>query len=521
MLKGKNRSNISRRKFLVGTGQFVAAGSALSIYSASGSENYFSLGVASGAPRPDRVILWTRLAPNPLNGGGMSSAPAEVRVRVYKDPELRSKVIDDVFITTADEGHSVHYHARGLGAGREYWYQFSFDDVDSPIGRTKTADPRADEAKIALAYCQNYESGFFSAYRDLADWAPECVMHTGDYIYEGAAGKLGATMRRVAEDKRQMFERVRTHVGPEITTLWDYRNRHAQYKTDKNLQAAHAAAPWIVAMDDHEVDNNWSGSIPQDPQQQTPLEFRIRKLAAFQAYYEHMPIEKPPILQGTESQLQMYGAFRIGPAQLHLLDTRQFRDDQSCGDGRKVYCEETSNPGRSMLGKTQETWLFDQLRASASPHNVIASQVWFTPYKFNAENSEAVRNLDSWDGYPAARSRLSDVLASGVNRPLILSGDWHIAMASTLHADPFDRNSARVGHELVGSSISSGCPWSYQMQQVRDQNPQVEYLNGEQRGYLRTTFTKDDCIANFRMVRDSGLPDSPAFTDLEMRTSEV
>ncbi len=521
MRQEKNRKKFSRRKFLVGSGQFVAAGSALPVYSASGAGNYFSLGVASGAPRPDGVILWTRLAPNPLNGGGMSNLPAQVRVRVYQDPELRAKIIDDVITATANEGHSVHYHAKGLFAGREYWYQFSFDDVDSPVGRTKTTNPKDDRAKIALAYCQNYESGFFSAYRDLANWTPDCVIHTGDYIYEGAAGELGARMRRVAEDKRQLFERVRTHEGAEITSLWDYRNRYAQYKLDKDLQAAHAAAPWIMAMDDHEVDNNWAGAIPQDPQKQTPLEFRVRKLAAFRAYYEHMPIERPPALQGTDSQLQMYGAFRFGPAQVHLLDTRQFRDDQSCGDRRKVYCEETLNPERSMLGKAQETWLFDRLKASSSPHNVIASQVWFTPYKFNAEDTEAVRNLDSWDGYPAARSRLSNVLASGVNRPLVLSGDWHIAMASTLHADPLDRNSPRVGHELVGSSISSGCPWSYQMQQVRDQNRQVQYLNGEQRGYLRTTFTKDDCIADFRMVKDSGLPDSPAYTDLEIRTSEV
>lgn len=451
----------------------------------------------------------------------MPAVPVQVRVRVYKDSALKKRVIDDVVNAEPSEGHSIHYAAKGLAPGREYWYQFSYDDVDSPVGRTKTADPNAKESKVALAYCQHYETGYFSAYKDLAAWMPDCVIHTGDYIYEGAAGTLGAVMRQVGEGERRMFERVRLHSGPEITTLWDYRNRHAQYKLDPNLQLAHAAAPWIVAMDDHEVDNNWASTVPQDPEKQTALEFAVRKMAAFQAYYEHMPIEKPPALAGIKSNLQMYGVYQFGPAQVHLLDTRQFRHDQACGDGRKTYCEDVMDPNRSILGKEQEKWLATNLKRSASAFNVIASQVWFTPYRFNAEPAAAVRNLDSWDGYPAARSRLTDVLASGVNNPVFLSGDWHIAMASRLHADPFDKSSPKIGHELVGSSISSGCPWAHDMQMVRDANPSVAYLNGEQRGYLRTTFTSKDCLGEFRVVRDAGLPESSVSTDLEIRTSEV
>jgi alkaline phosphatase D len=525
----------SRRFFMMASG--VALWVPASAHGV-GHRQHFTLGVASGSPRPTSVVIWTRLAPDPLNGGGMPNGQVDVRYRVCKDAAMRQQVQQGMARTSEAKGHSVHVTLQGLEPGREYWYQFYFGDDESPVGRTRTSDPNAAEAKIALAYCQSYESGFYAAYRDMAEWAPDCVIHTGDYIYEGGVGKLGAVLRDVGGGERRVFETVRLNNGPEIVTLFDYRNRYALYRSDPDLQAAHAAAPWIVAMDDHEIDNNWAGDIPQDPDKQTPVEFLVRKIAALQAYYEHMPMERPPEIDGLKAQLQMYGLYRFGPAQVHLLDTRQFRSDQACGDGRKPMCADARDPKRTMLGATQEAWLADSLKSSSAPFNVIATQIWFTPYRY-ADNGQfafatggegtgaapepdaPVVNLDSWDGYPAARQRLSDQLADGVSNPVFLTGDWHTAMASTIYQTPFDTRSKRIGHELVGSSISSSCPWARDMEQVRDANSHVAHLNGKQRGYLRTHYTKQTCTADFRVVLDAGQQDSAVVTDVELRTHEM
>lgn len=488
---------------------------------AQGSKQHFTLGVASGSPGPDSVILWTRLAPDPLNGGGMPPGATDIRLRVCTDEMMRNTIRDELVSASDEHAHSVHARVTGLEPGREYFYQFYYGDEESPIGRTRTTDPKASEAKVALAYCQHYETGYYAAYRDLTDWVPDCVIHTGDYIYEGGISPLGAFMRDVGGGERRLFEFVRQHNSNEIVTLWDYRNRYALYRLDPNLQAAHAIAPWIVAMDDHEVDNNWASDTPQDPEKQTPLEFEIRKYAAFKAYYEHMPIEAPPAFDKMKATLQLYGKYRLGPAQIHLLDTRQFRSDQPCGDGRKAYCEDALDPKRTMMGAEQEAWLNKSLKTSSAPFNVIATQVWYTPYRYNEAPDAPETNLDSWDGYPVARERLSATLASGVSNPIFMSGDWHTAMASTLHEKPFDPSSKRIGHEIVGSSISSVCPWARDMEVVRDANPHVSYLNGNKRGYLRTTFSKDNCRAEFRIVQDSGRQDSPVLADLELRTKDM
>lgn len=512
---------LSRRHFLAVSGGALALSLSEQRAAAAANAGYFTLGVASGSPRTDKVILWTRLAPDPLNGGGMANEPVEVRIKVARDLSLRDIVHDDRVTTDGSVGHSVHYSARGLEPGREYFYQFSYDGDSSPIGRTKTSDPTAREARIAVAYCQHYESGYYAAYRDLAEWAPDCVIHTGDYIYEGGPGELGAFLRDVGGGERRLFERVRQHNGPEIVSLWDYRNRYALYKSDPDLQAAHAAAPWIVAMDDHEVDNNWASDTPQDPEKQTSMEFMIRKIAAFQAYYEHMPIERPPVLDGLKSHLQMYGLYRFGPTQIHLLDTRQYRSDQACGDRRKPYCEDALDAGRTMLGARQDAWLEKSLRQSDAAFNVLATQIWFTPYRYNEPPEPPSLNLDSWDGYPAARQRLADLLADGIANPVFLSGDWHTAMSSTVYQTPFDTSSKRIGHELVGSSISSGCPWARDMELRRDANPHVSYLEGNKRGYLRATFTQRACMGDFRVVKDAGQRNSIVSSDKELRTSDL
>jgi alkaline phosphatase D len=435
---------ITRRFFLAGT---TAAAWATSARGAGGAP-VFTLGVASGSPRPDGVVLWTRLAPKPLDGGGMAAGTTSVRWRLAADASMQRVVREGLAETSDADAHAVHVVLRGLEPGREYWYQFHFDGQDSPVGRTKTADPSALAAKLALASCSHYETGHFAAYADIARMAPDCVIHVGDYIYEGAGGSPRPGQ-------------VRQHTGQEIATLWDYRNRYALYRLDPSLQAAHAASPWIVAFDDHELDNNWAGETPQDPEKQTALEFKVRKIAAFKAYYEHMPIERPPVVSGLDTQLRLHDVYRFGPAQVHLLDTRQYRSDQPCGDNIPTVagCREHLDPALTMTGAAQERWLFDQLARSTATYNVVASQTWLAPYRYSADRSIPAVNMDQWDGYPVQRQRVIDALAASQGRPVVLSGDWHCAAAMRIHRDPENPRSPRVGHNFAGTSVSSLCSW--------------------------------------------------------------
>lgn len=509
---------LNRRLFI------AASGAALilppSAVRAQIKQNPFTLGVASGSPRATRVILWTRLAPDPLAGGGMTGATVPVRWRVCTDEAMRTTFREGSTDALAADAHSVHVALDGLQPGREYWYRFMVGDYESPIGRTRTADPAGATAKLAVASCQAWETGYFAAFADMAAWVPDAIVHVGDYIYEGGVSALGTVTRTSGQDRISVTT-VRQHNGPEIVTLWDYRNRYALYKGDRSLQAAHAAAPWIVAMDDHEIDNNWAGDTPQDPEKQTPLEFKVRKLAALKAYWEHMPIEMPPAIRGTQAALQLYGAYRFGPANVHLLDTRQFRTDQACGDPFiGADCAERLDPKRTMLGTVQENWLFDSLRRSSAPFNVLASQTWLAPYRHAPPGAPFVGNTDQWDGYPVARQRLLDVLAD-VSNPVAVSGDWHCAAAQTLTLNPDDPKSKRVGHEFAGTSISSTCPWAARMERSREFNPQLAYFNGAKRGYARFDVNGKNWTTQFRVVADSAAPASRVTTDREIRTSDM
>lgn len=502
-----------------------AAGALLLPYRAMGDvrdRNPFTLGIASGSPRENSVILWTRLAPDPLRGGGMPAGDVPVRLLVFADDGGRKQIRDLQVTAVAADAHAVHVRLDGLDPGRDYWYRFVAGDFETVLGRTRTSDRRADRARLALASCQSWQSGFFAAYADMAAWAPDCVIHVGDYIYEGGEGQLGPRTVTAAGETLT-FNTVRLHNGPEIVSLWDYRNRHALYKTDPSLQAAHAASPWIVAMDDHEIDNNWASDTPQDPWAQTPLEWRVRRIAALKAYYEHMPIAKPPLIDGLSSSLEMHGLYRFGPAQVHLLDTRQYRSDQVCGEGfpGQAPCPDADRADRTMLGAAQERWLFDALRQSDAAFNVLASQTWITPYRYNRAPEPAAVNFDAWDGYGPARRRLFDVLADGVANPVAVTGDWHCAAASTLHVDPFDARSRRIGHEFSGTSISSDCPWSGAMERARSDNPHVRYHNGRKRGYCRFDIDARTWSTSFRTIADPLNPASAVTTDLEVRTRDL
>ncbi len=272
----------------------------------------FTLGVASGDPLPDGVVLWTRLAPDPLAGGGMGSAPVDVEWLVARDDGMKDVVRSGTSSAIAELAHSVHVEVAGLDPDRVYWYRFRAGGVESPIGRTRTtpvagASPSA--LRFAFASCQNYVQGYYTAHANLAREELDAVFFLGDYIYEGTA--------------RGDLVREYTKRGWSYS-LADYRDRYAQHRTDKDLQAAHAAFPWIVTWDDHEVENNYAGGIDKgDPRNKAAL---AERAAGYQAFYEHMPV-RPPRPQGPD--LKLYRSVSYGGlATFYVLDTRQYRSPE-------------------------------------------------------------------------------------------------------------------------------------------------------------------------------------------------
>lgn len=463
----------------------------------------FTLGVASGDPLPDGVVLWTRLAPDPLNGGGMPQHDVPVRWEIATDETFRNVVRRGVEFARAELAHSVHVEVEGLEPDRIYYYQFKAGSEISPVGRTKTLPAfNADVAKLSFAFasCQHYEEGYFSAYRHLSKEELDVVFHLGDYIYEYGASD----------------NKVRRHNGPEIMTLADYRNRYALYKSDSDLQAAHAAFPWVVVGDDHEVENNYAGLIPEKDQ---PLEpFVARRAAAYKAYYEHMPLRRSSLPQGPN--IQLYRRISYGTlAQFHVLDTRQYRDDQANGDGTKPPTPESTDPKRTILGTKQEKWLLDGLEQSKARWNVLAQQVFFSKRDFKAGAEEGY-SMDAWDGYAANRDRILDfVTKTDIANLVVLTGDVHSHWANEILSDFNNPDSARLGVEFVGTSITSGgdgVDRNSSDHTVLAENPHIKFVN-RQRGYVRCTVTPDQWQADYRVLPYVSRPDAEIFTRISFQ----
>ncbi|MFI0443994.1 alkaline phosphatase D family protein [Actinomadura sp. 6N118] len=453
----------------------------------------FTLGVASGDPDSDGFVLWTRLALNPLaeDGlGGMPDMTYPVEWQVSSDERFRRIVRRGVAAARPGSAHSVHVELRGLRPGREYWYRFRVAGHISPVGLTRTA-PRNDSFGPALAMafvsCSQFEHGYFTAYRRLAEEQPDLILHLGDYQYEYKKGVYNSPGGN-----------VRDHEGPETVTLANYRQRHAQYKSDLDLQAAHAAAPWLVVFDDHEVENNWADEVPEaGSDTPDPAVFRERRAAAFKAYYENMPLRRSSVPKGYD--MQLYRRVRWGRlASFHMLDTRQFRDDQACGDGYKD-CAAASDTARSITGAAQEKWLLDGFRRSGARWDVLGQQVFFAQ-RDNTDGPVKKTSMDSWDGYVASRDRITKGwLDAKVRNAVVLTGDVHAHWASDLKANYDDPNSTVVGSELVCSSITSGGdgadsdPASHPFLKI---NPHLRFYNN-QRGYVLTRIDKDEMKADF------------------------
>lgn len=435
-------------------------------------EQPFQLGVASGDPAPDGFVIWTRLAPDPTHGGGMPEEAVEVAWQVAEDEAMTRVVRRGTTVANPEWAHSVHVEVEGLRPDREYWYQFQAAGETSPRGRTRTMPPSdalPDSLRFAFASCQHYEQGLFTAYEHMAREDLHLVVHLGDYIYEAAA-RDGL---------------VRKHVGPELKSLADYRNRHAQYKTDPALQATHAAFPWIVTWDDHEFANNCAGAISERPDE-PPEQYLVRRANAYKAYYEHMPLRRAALPDGPDMLLYRRIAFgRL--ADFNVLDTRQYRTDQPCGDGNKPPCDEVYDPKATLLGDEQEKWLLSGLAASQARWNVLAQQVMMA--RVDRIAGERVGySMDQWPGYEMNRRRILKFFHERkIAGPIVLGGDIHSNWCNDLIADFDDLDAAVVATEFVGTSISSGGNGSEvarTTQNVLDENPFVNYYNA-QRGYVR------------------------------------
>ena len=462
------------------------------------SSDPFKLGVASGDPRPDGVVLWTRLAPDPLRGGGMPNQNVAVRWEVASDSKMTKVVKSGTVYATPQLAHSVHVEVAGLQPRKSYWYRFKAGNAVSPKGRTKTA-PAAGSPLDAMAFafvsCQDWQAGRYPAYRALAAETLDLVVHLGDYIYEGAAYS-GA---------------VRQHNGSEPTTLNAYRNRHALYKTDKNLQAAHAAHPFFVTWDDHEVENNYADLAAADGTSRDL--FRQRRAAAFQAYYEHLPLRRSSLPSGPG--MRIYRRLNYGNlARISALDTRQYRTDQPCGGGLKERCAAALSESRTMTGPHQEQWLLNGLGSSTALWNVIAQQTIMAQYDHDTADA-GLYNTDAWDGYVAARNRiLGYLLNRRPSNPVVISGDAHSNWVNDLKADFANPSSATVGTEFIGTSITSRLPASAldRIVKARSANPHVKYFDSRPGGYARCSLTRTRWRTDLRLADSTLDRSSPVRT---------
>ncbi|MFJ3665123.1 alkaline phosphatase D family protein [Streptomyces sp. NPDC090106] len=463
-------------------------------------DGVFSLGVASGDPLPEAVVLWTRLAPDPLNGGGMPDRAVPVEWEIAEDERFGKPVRRGVAQARPEYGHSVHVDARGLRPGRAYWYRFRAGGQLSPTGRTRTAPhphSKGGALRIALASCQNWQHGWFTPYADMLAQDPDVVLFVGDYVYESTPSSSGP----------------RRHEGTgEPYTLVQYRNRYAQYRTDPDLAAMHANAPWVVTFDDHEVDNDFAGEIPQDPDKQTPDAFRARLTAAYQAYYEHMPVRAAQIPDGPH--IRMYRRFEYGRlARLNVLDTRQYRSDQVTGQ------EAAKDPALTMLGAAQRKWLLDSLHGSPARWNLVASQIMMAETDILPGEGKQWY-YDAWDGYQAERNRFLTEFRQ-VRNPVVLSGDRHLTMISDLKEDFADPASRVVGAEFVGTSISSNgdqdqAAFHAQWDPLKADNPHWRFIDAH-RGYHLFDIDRHGIDAQVRVVDTVRAPAATASTQAALR----
>ncbi|MET0187799.1 MAG: alkaline phosphatase D family protein [Pseudonocardia sediminis] len=478
----------------------------------------FTLGVASGEPTPTGVVLWTRLATDPTADdglGGLGNRTTDVEWEISLDERFTRILRRGRTRTGPELGHSVHVEVGGLAPGREYWYRFRAGSALSPAGRTRTAPSPGSMAPLAMCFtsCSQFEHGYFTAYRHLAEERADVVLHLGDYIYEYEAGGYEAPGGN-----------VRDHAGPETTTLAGYRQRHGQYHADADLQAAHASAPWLVVFDDHEVENNWADDVrelPLDP----PGDFTARRTAALRAYWENMPLRAAQRPRGADMQLFRRVGFG-GLVTFHMLDTRQYRGDQPCGDEFRTDCAERTDPARSLPGSAQERWIAEGFARSRARWDVLGQQVFFSQVDF-APGAGRGFNPDAWDGYPGSRDRVVDSWTAATKRArarnlVVLTGDVHAHWGANIKARFDDPSSPVIGTELVSSSITSGGDGSETQKDTATtlaENPHIRFYNNR-RGYVSTRFEPNRLTSEFKVVPYVKKPGAPVETRARFVTED-
>lgn len=516
----------SRRTMLYGAGTATAAAtltaSNIPIATAHRPEAILSPppfvhGVASGDPLPNSAVLWTRITTN--------ESQVTVAWQVSTTETFAEIAAEGTVLTDSTSDYTIHIDPLTLRPGTVYFYRFEvltgqYAGKVSPIGRTKTAPAPGsalDELTFAVASCANWESGYFSAYRDMANRASlfDATLFLGDYIYEYATGEYaGNGPVRIHDPKH------------EITTLDDYRRRYARYRTDHDLQAAHAALPWIVVWDDHETANNsWRDGA--ENHQASEGNWLSRRNAAMQAYFEWMPVRAT----SPSDNGHIYRSFTFGDlAELTIMDLRTYRDMEAFGS-----VSTATNPDRTMLGSEQYQWLTAKIESSNVAWNVLGNSVMFSPLNLmtleqdpHASSvsqvlSENITNLplngDQWDGYSAERTRLLDTLAkhhhsTGAN-PLFLTGDIHTEWAHSIN-----RDGAPLGAELVCSSISAPnvdeelgltptnpvTPLAQRI--IQAANPHCRHVNLVHHGYAYVTIRRSQVEMHWLRVSAIGDPNA-------------
>lgn len=462
----------------------------------------FTLGVASGDPDPTSVILWTRLAPVPLSDTSLIDA-VDVSWRIATDSELRKVVQAGQVVASPEHAHCVHVEAPGLQPYCEYFYRFEANGYQSPVGRTRTLPlPGAELEKfsIALTSCQEYSQGYFTAYRDVVARKPDLVVHNGDYIYEAPSG----TIRPYP-------------VYPEARTLADYRNLYAQYRQDADLRAAHAQIPWIVLWDDHEVVNDW-GPGHFLPSSRNALmsddEYKARRRDAANAFLEHMPLRAS--LAGNGAPV-FYARNVIGNfLELNRLDVRSYRDRPVCIENRDkefADCADAHDPARSMLGDTQEQWLYDNFGTSGCQWNCLVQATVMAPFDRMA-GPDVLYETDGWDNYAANRDRIvQHIHGNKIRNSVSLGGNIHAYYAGTVPLAP--EQCEPVLTELITTSVTASGGGSERYNDVngrRGENPCLEYFDNRYHGYTLLEFGRERIDVSLRIVNDIKDEDSPVST---------
>lgn len=408
--------------------------------------------------------------------------------------------------TSAALAHSVHIELSGLDADRVYYYRFRTGSHLSEVGRTRTLPrpgARVDELMFAFASCQDYASGYYSPYAHMANDDLDFVVHLGDYVYEGGIPADGGYRK-----KKNSVPAV-AQKAPVSLEQWRY--RYSLYKRDPQLQLVHARFPWFVTWDDHEVINDYAGNHSQ---YKDKADITALRRAAYQAYYEHQPL--PHSSSPTRSGMRIYRSAAYGDlANLWMLDGRQYRDDPPCGWGEAPACEAQKAPAVSMLGNTQERWLYGGLTASNATWNILGNNVMVSRLDHDGDKGDVLWH-DAWDGFPAARKRLLDTMVdAGTRNPVFITGDWHSTFVNDVHHD-FDRaGSSVVATEFVGTSITTngdGDVYGPYYGPMIGYNPHIKFFDGDRRGYVRCTVDRSQWRTDLQMVNTVSRPDAEVET---------